>query len=500
MSVDWGDLPATGTVLSRAGRRQRRCSTDEAGESRGREGRQGGECVTLSDPKTTRAQVSAKAMPTGETTLDEWVERDVWTERMLETLRRGGPEGGKWYSLQDKVFAEKTLRAAYRRVARNHGAPGVDGMTVKAFGNRLDEEIARLRKAWLVGTYHPQAIRRVWIPKPGTDEKRPLGIPTVRDRVVQAALVSVLEPIFETTFSEHSHGFRPGRGARGALTAVLNHLQSGKIRVVDADLKGYFDSIPHERLLAAVGRKVTDGRVLELIVMFLKAGVLEGMELAEPEAGTPQGGVISPLLANIYLNDLDHQMAGSGIAMERYADDFVILCRSQEEAESALTRVKAWTEQVGLILHPTKTRIVDMGELDAHIDFLGYRLQRHKNRKGQERIIRLVRPKSLDRMREKIRSLTPRNSGDSLPDQIGRLNQTLRGWFEYYRSVTQSTHAALDKLIRRRLRAMLCKRVGRDMPTWGRGWHQKQWPKSFFAELGLFSLESAHAQFIQSHR
>ena len=266
-------------------------------------------------------EVPVRAVLPGEADPYGWVERAVWTERMVDALRRGGPEGGRWYWLHDKVFTEKTLRAAFARVARNGGAPGVDGMTVEVFGSRLDKEIARLCRAWKAGEYRPQALRQAWIPKSGTDEQRPLGIPTVRDRVVQAALVLVLEPIFESTFSEHSHGFRPGRSAHGALKAVLGHLEAGKVWVVDADLKGYFDSIPHERLLAVVHRKVTDQRVLKLIGEFLKTGALKGTELVTPEAGTPQGGVISPLLANIYLNDLDHLMAQMGMAMERYADD-----------------------------------------------------------------------------------------------------------------------------------------------------------------------------------
>ena len=287
------------------------------------------------DAKKDPTEVPARAVLSGEADPYGWVERSVWTESMLDALRRGGPEGGRWYWLHDKVFAEETLRTAYARVKRNGGAPGVDGMTVEAFGCRLDKEIARLRAAWQAGTYRPQAIRRVWIPKPGTDERRPLGIPTVRDRVVQAALVLVLEPIFERTFSEHSHGFRPRRSAHGALSAALNHLKAGKVWVVDADLKAYYDSIPRERLLSAVHRQVTDRRVLELIGAFLKAGVLEGAELTEPEAGTPQGGVISPLLANIYLNDLDHLMAGSGVAMERYADDSAPRRRGREARMAA---------------------------------------------------------------------------------------------------------------------------------------------------------------------
>jgi RNA-directed DNA polymerase len=419
---------------------------------------------------------------------------------MLECLRRGGPKGGRWYSLHDKVFAERTLLAAFDRVARNGGAPGVDGMTVAQFDENLGTEIRRLRQAWEAGTYRPQPIRRTWIPKPGTNEQRPLGIPTVRDRVVQAALVLVLEPIFDVEFSEHSHGFRHGHSAHGCLDAVLKHLKEGRIFVVDADLKGYFDSIPHERLLALVARKVTDGRILELIGAFLRAGIMESGTITEPQAGTPQGGVISPLLANLYLDELDHLMAGSGVAMERYADDFVICCRTQDEAEQVLTLVREWTTQVGLTLHPTKTRIVDLGHIGSHIDFLGFRLERGTDKKGRARILRKVRPKSLDRIKEALRIRTTRTNGESLATIVARLNPVLRGWFAYFRSAVRPTHALLDKLIRRRLRALLCKRRGWEMPSWGRGWHQRKWPNAFFAQLGLFSLEAASAGYSRAHR
>jgi RNA-directed DNA polymerase len=444
-----------------------------------------------SDEVPERAVLPREADPYG------WVERAVWTERMLDALRGGGPDGGRWYWLHDKVFAEKTLRAAFARVARNGGSPGGDGKTIEAFGNHLDEEIARLRAAWKAGTYRPQAIRRAWIPKPGRDEQRPLGIPTVRDRVVQTALKLVLEPIFESTFSNHSHGFRPGRSTRDALVAVLSHLEAGKVWVVDVDLKAYFDGIPHERLLAVVRHKVTDRRLLDLIGAFLKAGVLDEAESTSPEAGTPQGGVISPLLANIYLNDLDHEMAQDGTAMERYADDFVICCRTQEEAERALAKVEEWATQVGLSLHPAKTRVVDLGEPGEYVDFLGYRLQRHIDRHGRNRILRKVRPQSVDRIMDEIRQRTPRKSGVSLAEQIARLNPVLRGWFGYFRSATQPTHAALDKMVRRRLRHMLCKRVGWKM-TWERGEANKRWSKTFFAEQGLFSLEEASAQYVHA--
>ncbi|MBA2687464.1 MAG: group II intron reverse transcriptase/maturase, partial [Gemmatimonadaceae bacterium] len=294
------------------------------------------------------------------------------------------------------MFSAKALRAGYARVAANAGAPGVDGKTVEQYGERQEEEIERLIASWKAGTYRPQAVRRTWIPKPGSREQRPLGIPTVRDRVVQAALLMVLEPIFEDSFHDRSYGFRPGRSAQHASGVVLSGLKAGRLLVVDADLKGYFDSIPHARLLEAVRRKVTDGRILDLIGMFLKAGVMDGDVITEPVAGTPQGGVISPLLANIYLNDLDHLMAERGLEMVRYADDFVILTRTPAEAQRALDDVREWTAQAGLTLHPDKTRIVDLREHGAWFDFLGYRFQRHDPPDGGDwRILRLVRDKSL---------------------------------------------------------------------------------------------------------
>jgi RNA-directed DNA polymerase len=417
---------------------------------------------------------------------------------MVGCLRRGGPDGGKWYSLHDKVFATKTLEAGFARVLANGGAPGVDGMTVEVFAKRLGVEIGQLQSAWQTGRYRPDAVKRVWIPKPGSTEQRPLGIPTVRDRVVQAALRLVLEPIFECDFHAHSYGFRPGRSAQQAAGVVLDHLKADRLVVVDVDLKAFFDSIPHERLLNAVRRRVTDGRVLELIGLFLKAGVMEDLTLTTPEAGTPQGGVISPLLANIYLDDLDQQMAKRGRVMVRYADDFVILCQNADEAAHALADVQHWTANAGLTLHPTKTRIVDMHEAGAWIDFLGYRFKRHDHRDGRLRILRLIRDKSLARAHDAIRAATPRNSGDSLTDIIRHANRWAHGWFGYFRSIHRSIHHHLDGMLRRRLRSILSRRCGRE--RWGRGFAHHLWPNDYFDRHALFSLEQAHLGYLHSHR
>jgi RNA-directed DNA polymerase len=450
------------------------------------------------DPKQHPAQVPMLATPTGETDPLGWVERSVWTERMVGCLRRGGPDGGKWYSLHDKVFSTKTLEAGFARVLANRGAPGVDGMTVEVFGKRLAQEIQQLQSAWQAGTYRPDAVKRVWIPKPGSTEQRPLGIPTVRDRVVQAALRLVLEPIFECDFHEHSYGFRPGRSAQQAAGVVLGHLQAQRLVVVDVDLKAFFDSIPHARLLEAVRRRVTDGRVLDLISLFLKAGVMEGATLTTSAAGTPQGGVISPLLANIYLDDLDQQMAKRGRVMVRYADDFVILCQSADEAAHALAEVQQWTAQAGLTLHPTKTRIVDMHEAGAWFDFLGYRFKRHDHPDGRLRILRLIRDKSLARAHDAIRAATPRNSGDSLTDIIRHANRWAHGWFGYFRSINRNIHHHLDGMLRRRLRAILSRRHGRE--RWGRGFAHRLWPNAYFDRHDLFSLERAHVGYLHSYK
>src|ERR1700677_2436349 len=306
--------------------------------------------------------VSAKTIRTGELLrLMFQVEPTVWTERMLTALIQG-VKGGKWFSLIDKVHPERTLRPASQQVAANEGAAGVDHVTITMFEDHRDEELKRLSDQLRNGTYCPQTIRRHYIPKPGAQEKRPLGIPTVRDRVVQTAVRMVIEPIFEHEFAERSYGFRPKRGCKDALRRVDELLKSGYSYIVDADLKSYFDTIPHDRLMTLVGQKVSDGRVLTLIEMFLKQGVLDDLREWTPETGSPQGAVISPLLSNIYLNPLDHQMAKAGFEMVRYADDFVILCRSPEEATQALALVREWTATAGLTLHPTKTKIVNATE------------------------------------------------------------------------------------------------------------------------------------------
>jgi RNA-directed DNA polymerase len=414
----------------------------------------------------------------------------VWTVRMLTALVQG-VEGGKWFRLFDKVFAERNLLAALQRVAENGGTSGVDHVTVDAFVRRLPDSIWEVSDQLKAGTYQPQAIRRVHIPKPGSTETRPLGIPTVRDRTVQAAIVNVIEPIFERDFAEQSYGFRPGRGCKDALRRVDELLKAGYTHVVDADLKGYFDSIPHDRLLARLKEKIADGQVLSLIEKLLKAEVMDGASQWTPEAGAPQGAVLSPLLSNVYLDPLDHLMAREGFRMVRYADDFVILCRTSEEAQRALALVEAWVTENGLALHPTKTRIVSVKA--EGFDFLGYHFR------GTRRGIRhWARQKSIRKLKDTLRPKTKRTSGRSLQSIIADVNRVLRGWFAYFQHSRPFVFAPLDRWVRQRLRAILRKRSKRRGVA--KGWDFHRWPNAFFVEQGLYSLVTAHASACQSSR
>ncbi len=414
-----------------------------------------------------------------------WVERAVWTDRMLAALEVG-VKGGKWFSLMDKVYAKGNLSAAARKVIANKGSAGVDRVTVEIFEKHLDANIERLHEELRQGRYEPQAIRRTYIPKSGSKELRPLGIPTVRDRVVQKALNNAIEPIFEREFAERSYGFRPGRGCKDALREVARWLDESRLWVVDADLKSYFDTIPHDRLMTLVGQRVADGKVLELIAAYLRQRILEEGREWSPETGTPQGAVLSPLLANVYLNPLDHLMQQGGFKMARYADDFVVLCGDEAEAQRALDTIRQWVEQAGLTLHPTKTRVVDMNQLGQGFDFLGYRFER--NRRG---LRRWPRTKSVANFREEVRKHTQRTNGNSLECIISKLNPKARGFFEYFKHSCAAGLAALDKWVRMRLRSILRKRQKRRGR--GRGNDHLRWPNVFFGDLGLFSMTSARA-------
>jgi RNA-directed DNA polymerase len=437
--------------------------------------------------KNTQGQMSLPGVPKAKQGREvppqwDWTEASVWTERMLATLERG-IKGGKWFSLIDKVWKMDNLQSAVKKVAQGKSEKKADGRRCRKYAEASHRRLPILQEKLKNGEYQPQPAQRVWIPKLGSKELRPLGVPPVENRVVEMAVRNVIEPIFEHVFAEQSYGFRPKRGAKDALRRVVQLLEQGKCWVVDADIKGYFDNIPQDKLLRALCEHISDGKVLEMIEQFLKQGVMESGKGWQPtETGTPQGAVISPLLANVYLNPLDHLMAKKGRAMVRYADDFVILCTSQQEAEEALAEVQHWMEQAGLILHPTKTRIVN-ATATGGFDFLGYHF---------ERGYRWPRQKSLSKFKETIRCKTPRLRPGGMEDLIQDLNRTLRGWFGYFKHSHWTTFQPLDQWIRQRLRSILRKRhkgSGR-----ARGADHQRWPNAYFVEFGLISLASARTQ------
>ncbi len=414
-----------------------------------------------------------------------WVEPEVWTERMVAALETG-VKGGRWFSLSDKVYAERTLQAAWKRVQRNGGSAGVDRQSTELFAAQAERYLGELRDALRGGTYRPEAVRRVWIPKPGRAERRPLGIPTVKDRVVQTALKLVLEPIWEAVFAEQSYGFRPKRGCKDALRRVQALLDDGATWVVDVDLQGYFDSLPHARLMAEVERRVADGGVLRLLEAYLHQGVLDGLEQWQPDQGTPQGAVISPLLANIYLDPLDHELAEQGHQCVRYADDMVVLCRTEGEAEAVLGKLREWVASRGLTLHPEKTRSVDATE-PGGFDFLGYHFERGRRWPSQ---------RSEGRLRAKIRARTGRMTSGSMDEIAETLNPLVRGWYEYFKQSHWTTWEPLDGWIRMRLRSILRWRLGKTGR--GRGGDHPRWPNAYFQEHGLFTMAGAHRQAVRA--
>jgi RNA-directed DNA polymerase len=377
--------------------------------------------------------------------------------------------------MMDEVCTLDNLREAFKRVKKNKGGPGSDGQTIQDFESHLEENLAWLVHELSTGTYRHLPLRRVWIPKPGSTDMRPLGIPAVRDRVVQTALRQVMEPVFEPGFSDRSYGFRPGRGCLDALRQVDVLLRAGLIHVVDGDIKSCFDTIPHEPLLELVRTKIHDERVIWLIRVFLEAGVMEDeVTVWEPEAGTPQGGVISPLLANIYLDPLDHLMERLGYDMVRYADDFVILCRSRNAAEAAKEAAEEWMAGAGLALHPDKTQIRNPMQVGDSLQDLGYRFE-------QER--RWPREKSVEKLLENVRRKTREISWQRLQAIIGEVNLVLQGWFGYFKHSTQrQTFQEIDERVMRLFRNRLRRSQG-----------GRRVSNSVFIDGGLFSLAEAHA-------
>ena len=406
---------------------------------------------------------------------------------MLTTLLENKVKGGRWHALIDKVYAELNLFSAARKVTAKDKAAGVDGQSCEEFEEHLVSETRQLGEQIKAGTYRPSAVRRVHIPKPGRpNETRPLGIPTVRDRVVQRAIVNVIEPILDHQFHERSFGFRHGRGAHDALRIVEQKIEEGFVYVVDADLKGYFDTIPKDRLLDLVKTHISDSRMLKLIQLFLDQDILEELHQWNPIAGVPQGAVLSPVLSNLYLNPLDHQMADEGFEMVRYADDFVVLCRTAAEAQAALAMITAWMESAGLTLHPTKTKIVD--SRTKSFAFLGYSFRGDKIYPRRE---------SLAKMKARLIELTPRMRTGSMKVIAAELNPILRGWFTYFRHCRWTIYKDLDSHLRARLRRLLLKRH-RKNPE--RKTRNERWPNDYFTKQGLYSLREAHFRFDESLR
>ncbi|MEW9674459.1 group II intron reverse transcriptase/maturase [Ammoniphilus sp. 3BR4] len=358
----------------------------------------------------------------------------------------------KWYSLYDKVYDFGNLLDSWFDVAENKGSHGVDGETIQEFGHYMDGNVRTIQHELQTKTYRPQPVRRVYIPK-ADGSQRPLGIPAVRDRLVQQSLRRVIEPIFEAKFLDCSYGFRPERDCHMAIDKITEHLENGYQWVVDADLRSYFDTIPHDKLIDQVWQEISDSSILKLIRMFLEAGVLHHGTYEPSEEGVPQGGVISPLLANIYLHPFDEEMTRRGHKYVRYADDFVILCRSKAAAERVCESMRKFLEgQLGLQVHPTKTRVV---HVDESFDFLGYTFYSWKDNDGKRTIYRRPRDKAVEKLKDTIRKLTRRNQTVSIDVIIRKLNPILQGWGNYFGYGSVKTRfGKLDSWMRRRLRAV----------------------------------------------
>ncbi|WP_453990916.1 group II intron reverse transcriptase/maturase [Bacillus nitroreducens] len=413
------------------------------------------------------------------------------------------PQKRKWYSLIDKIWAMPNMEEAFKEVKRNRGAAGIDGVTIKAFEFGVEDNVQILQRELRDKTYKPRPVKRVYIPK-ADGSKRPLGIPTVRDRIVQASVRRIIEPIFEAKFLDCSFGFRPNRSAHMALDKIRKDLLDGYVYVIDADLKSYFDTIPHDKLMSLVREEIVDGSVIGLLESFLQAGIMEGGSFHLNEKGTPQGGVISPLLANIYLHPLDELMTERGHRITRYADDFVICCKSQKGAERVLKSVTRFLEQkLGLTVHPEKTKIVD--NMKESFVFLGYEFKQGYWVKPSE--------KSIKKFKNKVKEITKRNQTINMEKLIKeKLNPYLRGWanyFGYWHSKTLFTE--FDKWIRRRLRSVQL-RSWRKIRKLHRELRRRKWkgelpqlrmyawrssmstpvhvalPNEWFKEIGLISL------------
>jgi len=405
------------------------------------------------------------------------------------------PTGAKKvHSLVDKVYKMKNLELAWQKVRKNRGAGGIDGESIETFEGNLAENLTKLHEELKADTYQPQPVRQKMIPKPGQPGKeRPLGIPRVYDRVCQQALTNRLEPIFEPVFDDANFGYRKGRSAKDALRKVWKELQEGREWIVDADLKDFFGSVDHEKLLLLITQRIADGRVLSIIESILKAGCYTQGKTLPTERGTPQGGVVSPLLSNILLTPFDGEMRKKGYRLTRYADDWVITCKTRSEAQLALTSAKRILEKLGVTLHAEKTRIVHVRH---GFEFLGFKIKRGKPsslKLAPEKIRSGVVPgslyaypreKSIRHFREQIRARTRRKAPIKTQELIGQINPVIRGWGNYYcKAHVRLLFNQLDRWIVRRIWSHKYKR-------WrNAGWKKFSSPR-LYGEMGLVNLIS----------
>ena len=416
-------------------------------------------------------------------------------QRRLWVAAKRSPER-RFHALMDRIWRPDILQEAWRRVKRNRGAAGVDGVTlavVEQYGvERLLQELGVALRA---GTYRPQPVLRRYIPK-ADGRQRPLGIPTVRDRVAQMAATLVLTPIFEADFRASSYGFRPKRSATQALETLRAHGARGGNHVLDADIRDYFSRIDHAKLLVRVERRISDRRVLKLLRQWLAAGVMEEGQWSATRTGTPQGGVISPLLSNIYLHVLDRiwedRCAPLG-TLVRYADDFVVMCDTKAQVEEARRRVGYVLTRLGLELHPEKTRTVDLSRGREGFDFLGCHLRKRMSgpvwERTRSRVYYLQRwpsSRAMQRVRTRVRDLPPRSRcHQDLRGVIADLNPVIRGWGQYFRTGNAATKfIQLDRYVEDRLRGLLLKRAGSRL----RPGRAAEWRRPFFEALGLHRL------------
>jgi RNA-directed DNA polymerase len=367
----------------------------------------------------------------------------------------------KVHSLVDKVYKPRNLQLAWERVRTNRGSGGIDGVSLEEFGENLEEHLQRLHNELRSGNYRPEPVRRVHIPKRGSPGKtRPLGIPNIYDRVCQQALLNRLEPIFEQTFDPSSFGYRKGRKPQDALRKIWLEVDSGQEWIVDADLKDYFGSVDHDKLMALIAQRVSDGKVLKLIKQTLEAGALEGNRFFPGKRGTPQGGVVSPLLSNILLTPFDKEMRTCGYRLTRWADDWVVTCRTRQEAQSVLARARKILLHLGVTLNMRKTRIV---HIRNGFEFLGFKIKqghgnfylpkaRIKSKITKKRMYAIPTQKSVDRFKHAIRCWTNRKTPRKTQDLIEQINPIIRGWGNYYkRSHVRRRFNQLDRWIVRRL-------------------------------------------------